>query len=138
MVKNEEETLLLPVALAEELPARETAELVARVQGEIGVPVDRVVVNAVSDPPFPPGVPDLDARLARARLATSVPGLPRAETLAACAAHLRERHALHAAYVERIGAWTGLPTVCLPLLPGGVEGPDDLERLAERLVGAAP
>ena len=39
-----ERTLLLPVALAEELPARETIELVERVRSELSIHVDRVVV----------------------------------------------------------------------------------------------
>ena len=47
MIRDPERTALLPVALAEELPARETAELVARLRDEVGVAVDRVVVNAL-------------------------------------------------------------------------------------------
>jgi anion-transporting ArsA/GET3 family ATPase len=136
MVKDQRETLLLPVALAEELPARETAELVERVRKDLGVSVDRVVVNAVTPAPFPPGAEDLDARLAR--LPGPLPGLPPPAVLAACAAHLRSRHELNREYLEKIASWTRLPLVELPLMPGGVHGPADLEPLAAALLAGPP
>jgi anion-transporting ArsA/GET3 family ATPase len=133
MVKDPERTLLLPVALAEELPARETAELVERVRKEVGISVDRIVVNAVQGQPFPEGVDDLDARLGRLTL-PRVPGLPAPRVLAACASHLRSRFELHREYEQKIATWTRLPVVRLPLLPAGVRGLDDLEVLAEALL----
>jgi anion-transporting ArsA/GET3 family ATPase len=133
MIRDRSRTLLLPVALAEELPARETAELVQRARDEIGIAVDRVVVNAVAPDPFPPGLPDLDARLAALPPAAPLPGLPPARVLAECAAHLRERHALNRHYLGEIGRSTGLPLLPLPLLPEGVRGPADLAVLADAL-----
>jgi anion-transporting ArsA/GET3 family ATPase len=133
-------TLLLPVALAEELPARETAELVARARAGLGVALDRVVVNAVAPPPFPPGLEDLDERLARLPAATTLAGLP-APMLAACTAHLRSRHELNREYVGEIARATGLLMVELPWLAEGVRGRDDLRVLAGHLLGepgAAP
>lgn len=135
MLKDPEGTLLLPVALPEELPARETAELVARVRDGVGIPVDRVVVNAVPPPPFPAPLPDLDARLAALPPRTALPGLADARVLARCAEHLRSRFELAQEYVERIGEWTGLPLVTLPWLPEGVRGAADLDRLAPALLG---
>ncbi len=137
MITDPDSTLLLPVALAEELPARETAELVQRLREEVGVAVDRVVVNAVTPPPFPPGLEDLDERLARLPAELHVPGLPGPRTLARCAAHLRSRHRLNAHYVGAIEAWTGLPICTLPLLPQGVRGPEDLDRLGTALLEPA-
>jgi len=134
MLRDPDATLLLPVALPEELPARETAELVARVRDEIGVPVDRVVVNAMPAPPFPVGLETLDERLAAIPEKANIPGLPDPGVLARCARHYGERYALAAEYFERVGAWTQLPTVPLPLLPGGVETREDIERLAQALV----
>jgi anion-transporting ArsA/GET3 family ATPase len=133
MVRDPERTLLLPVALAEELPARETTELVERVRKELGIAVDRVVVNAMQEQPYPEGVADLDARLRRLTL-PELPGLPRPHVLASCAAHLRSRFELHREYADKIAAWTQLPIVRLPLLPGGVRGADDLALLAEALL----
>lgn len=134
MVTDREHTLLLPVALAEELPARETAELVERVRRETGVPVDRVVVNAVAPRPFPEGLDDLDARLGRLPPDLDLPGLPRPPVLAACATHVRERYELNRHHLGEIARDTELPLVVLPYLPRGVSNRDDLERLAEALL----
>jgi len=134
MLHDEEHTLLLPVALAEELPARETAELVTRLRDETGVPVDRVVVNAVAPAPFPPGLEDLDARLARLPADLELPGLPGPPVLAACATHLRERWELNRHHLGEIARSTELPLVVLPYMPSGVGGPGDLADLAEALL----
>jgi anion-transporting ArsA/GET3 family ATPase len=134
MIRDPERTLLLPVSLAEELPARETTELVARLREQIGVSVDRVVVNAVTPAPFPPDVPDLDERLARLPADAAVPGAPAIGVLAACAAHLRARHELNRRWTGEIARATGLPIAVLPRRPNGVRGPDDLEALAGALL----
>jgi hypothetical protein len=136
MIRDPERTLLLPVALAEELPVRETVELVARLRDQVGVAVDRVVVNAVTPPPFPPGVPDLDERLASLPAGLSLPGAPAPSTLAACAAHLRARHELNRRWTGEIGSAVGLPVVVLPRLPRGIGGPEDLETLTGPLLAA--
>jgi anion-transporting ArsA/GET3 family ATPase len=136
MIADAEQTLLLPVALAEELPAQETAELVARAQERTGIAVDRVVVNAVARAPFPPGLEDLDERLARLPAEVALPGLPPPRVLAACTAHLRQRFALNREYLAEIAGRTGLPLVVLPLLPGGVEGLEALETLGAALLAA--
>jgi len=134
MLHDEEHTLLLPVALAEELPARETAELVTRLRDETGAPVDRVVVNAVAAAPFPPGLEDLDARLARLPRDLELPGLPEPAALAACATHLRERWELNRHHLGEIARATELPLVVLPYVPSGVGDPGDLADLAEALL----
>lgn len=141
LLADPQRTLLLPVALAEELPARETAELVARVRAGIGVALDRVVVNAVAPAPFPVGLEDLDERLGRLPATAPLGGLPPAPVLAACAAHLRSRHALNRSYAREIARATALPVLELPLLADGIRGPADLRELAPRLLaapGAAP
>jgi anion-transporting ArsA/GET3 family ATPase len=136
MLTDPEATLLLPVALPEELPARETAELVQRVRANLGVPVDRIVVNAVPAAPFPAAIPDLAALPPDLAL----PGIPEPAVLARCAAHLRSRHELAQEYLARIGEWTGLPLVSLPWLPAGVQGESSLAALAGPLLetGGAP
>jgi anion-transporting ArsA/GET3 family ATPase len=135
MIRDAEHTLLLPVALAEELPARETAELVERLREGVGIHVDRVVVNALMPPPTPAGLEDLDARLDRIGPERDLGGLPPAPVLAACVRHARERHELNRRYADEIARTVDLPTVELPYLDHGVEGPDDLEILADALVG---
>jgi len=132
LVRDPARTLILPVALAEELPARETAELVQRVRDDMGVAVDRVVVNAVEPEPFPAEVPDLDARL------DALPPLPHpAPDVAAlrhAAHHLRARRDLHVHHRAAIGRATGLPLVTLPKLPGGATGTDALRQLGAALL----
>jgi anion-transporting ArsA/GET3 family ATPase len=130
MIEDPERTLLLPVALAEELPARETAELVERLRSGVGIAVDRVIVNAVAPAPFPPGLEDLDERLRRMPTGAPLGALPPAGALAHCASHLRARFELNRTYVREIARATGLPVSCLPYLTQGVEGPEQISALA--------
>ena len=134
MLEDPERTLLLPVALAEELPARETAELVARVRADVGIAIDRVIVNAVAPPPFPAGLEDLDRRLAALPGELDLGRLPRPRALAACAGFLRARHELNRSYVGKIAASTGLPVVELPYVATELEGEEPLAALAEALL----
>ena len=134
MILDRERTLLLPVALAEELPARETAELALRVRSEVGIALDRVVVNGIASAPFPRGLEDLDERLAALPRGTTLPGLPSASVLAACGAHLRSRFELNRHWVAEIAKLTALPVVSLPYLSSGIRGPEDLTRLVAPLL----
>lgn len=134
MLEDPDRTLLLPVALAEELPARETAELVARVRADVGIAIDRVIVNAVAPPPFPAGLEDLDRRLAALPGELDLGRLPRPRALAACAGFLRARHELNRSYVGKIAASTGLPVVELPYAATELEGEEPLAALAEALL----
>ena len=136
MIADHDRTLLLPVALAEELPARETAELVAKVRGELRIALDRIVVNALVGRPFPAGLEDLDVELARLPAEQSLAGLPPPRVFAACAAHLRARYELNRVYLEEIARATALPVVPLPFLLSGIRGVEDLRRLAEPLLAA--
>lgn len=137
MICDPEATRLLPVALAEELPARETAELVERLREQVGVAVDRVVVNAIAHSPVPAEVPDLASRLDRLPGGLDLAGLPTPPVLAACVRHADSRATLNRHYVEEIARSTALPTIELPFLEEGVNGPGDLARLAADLVPEA-
>jgi len=134
MLEDPVRTVLLPVALGEELPTRETAELVSQVREQVGVEVDRVVVNAVAPPPFPVGLENLDELLAELPSDARFGELPPAGTLARCAAFLRSRHDLNQGYVEQLGELTGLPSVLLPFLAEGIEGPEPLDALGRTLI----
>jgi len=134
LLEDASRTLLLPVARAEELPARETAELVTAVRERLAIHVDRVVVNAVYGPPFPPELPDLDARLARLRPDLSLGALPAPAVLAACARYLRARHELNRGHMAEIARSTRLPLVCLPYLRDGLGGRAGLAQLGAPLL----
>jgi len=132
LVCDAERTLLLPVALPEETPVRETRALVRRAQNELGIAVDRVVANAVESGSFPPGLADLDQRLAA--LPERLPGAPSPRALARCAAHLRQRRAAQKERLAALAEATALPLLILPRLPQAVRGPEDLDRLAAPLL----
>jgi len=134
LIEDGERTLLLPVTLAEELPVRETSELIERVRTDLSIAVDRVVVNAVASAPFPAGLEHLDEVLARLPEPSPLGSLPPPSQLAACARTLRLRHELNAGFVAEIAEDTALPLVILPHLQGGIEGPREIEELASALV----
>lgn len=134
LIQDHRRTLLVPVSLAEELPARETAELVERVREDVGIAIDRVVVNGLLSDPCPAGTPDLDARLAALPKDLAIPGSPPPAVLAACVSHLRGRHEMQRHFVKEIGEQTGLPIHRLPLCVQGVAAPGALESLGERLL----
>ena len=134
LLEDPSRTLLLPVALAEDRPTRETAQLVERVREEVGIAIDRVVVNGVVAPPFPEGLEDLDERLRRLPPDTALGALPPPDTLANCAAFLSARHELNRGYVELIRELTALPVVPLPYLIEGIDGPGSLGVLADALM----
>jgi anion-transporting ArsA/GET3 family ATPase len=133
LIDDPKRTVLLPVTLAEELPTRETAELVERVRSDLRITVDRVVVNGVAPAPFPADLADLDERLRRLPDDAPLGTLPRPSTLAACAGYLRARYELNRGFVGEIARSTRLPVVVLPHLQRGIDGPDALELLATPL-----
>ncbi len=134
LIVDPKRTLLLPVALAEELPTRETIELVTRVRDDLRVPVDRIVVNAVHASPYPDDL-DVDAALAKLAPDLRCGSLPPSRMLRACGAILRDRAALNQRYVDELARETGLPTPTLPYLRDGLRGSADLETLADALLG---
>ena len=136
MLSDPQRTRLLPVALAEELPVRETRELVDRLHSKIGIAVDRIVVNAVEPPPLPESLCDLPEALeALGRAGRPATEHVRPQTLAACIRNRTSRRALHEHYIGELASSTGLPLVILPYRRGGIRGPDDLRALTGPLLG---
>ncbi|HXK21046.1 MAG TPA: ArsA-related P-loop ATPase [Myxococcota bacterium] len=133
LLRDARRTLVLPVSLAEELPARETRSLVTRVR-ELGLAVDRVVVNGVRAQPVPDEAGDLVKWLDRLPPEAAIGALPRPPVLAACVRALVSRHALGRHYCEEIAASTGLPIVTLPYLADGIRGPQDVAMLADAVL----
>ena len=133
LLRDARRTLVLPVSLAEELPARETCALVARLR-ELGLPVDRVVVNGLRARPVPEAVGDLPARLAELPEDVAQGALPGPAVLSACVRALAARYELGRHYTAEIAEGTGLPIVPLPYLAEGVRGPDDVAALAKAVL----
>ena len=137
LLADPERTRLLPVALAEELPVRETQELVERLQRERSIAIDRIVVNAVERAPLGARERALPERLAALTGPCPVGAdarVPSPATLHACIAHRISRHALHRAHLRDLDARTGLPLVVLPYVAGGIRGPEDLAGLTAPLL----
>jgi len=128
MLRDPEHTLIVPVTLPEETPTSETLELVARLRDDLGVSVDRILVNALEADPLA-AWPGLEDALARSDDAA-------ARCTAACAAHFRIRHALQSHQVERLAEHAGLPLTPLPRLAGGVSDAADLATLGRAVLDA--
>ncbi|MCP5040586.1 MAG: ArsA family ATPase [bacterium] len=135
LIQDPERTRLIPVSLAEELPVRETGELIDRVRSDIGIPIDRVVVNRVVPRPFGPGLEDLEARLEGASQIEGFEALPAPAVMARCCAWRRARYELGNHYVHELESTTGLPLVALEERAGGIDAPHDLLRMSRVLYG---
>jgi anion-transporting ArsA/GET3 family ATPase len=134
MIKDPENTLVLPVTLAEELPAREIGELVTRVRDGMGISIDRIVANAIVGTLCPDPSVDVDGALSRLDPNLNIGQLPRPEALAWCARYHRARYELNLSYVAEIQRTTGLPIVQLPRLSEGVSGREQVASLSQLLL----
>jgi anion-transporting ArsA/GET3 family ATPase len=134
MIEDPENTLVLPVTLAEELPAREVGELVTRVRDGMGISIDRIVTNAIVGTLCPDPSVDVDGALARLDPNLDIGQLPRPEALAWCARYHRARYELNLSYVAEIQRTTGLPILQLPRLSEGVSGLEQVASLSQLLL----
>lgn len=114
------------VTLPEEMPTTETIELAASL-GELGLPIGRVVVNAVLPPLF--SSPEREALGALAPFEVRDPG--DAAILAARERAAREK--LQAESLHRLSAAMPVPPSLLPLLFEDAAHPDAIRKLAKRV-----
>ncbi len=145
LILDPERTRLLPVSLAEELPVNETVELIERITEQVGVPIDRTVMNRVAPSPY--GSAD-DARELEARLtklgddadasASAFEVLPSPDVMAQCCAWRRERFELGARYVEQLADRTSLPLFEVRDRLEGISGPETLLEIGRQLLGTTP
>jgi hypothetical protein len=137
LLTDPERAALVIVTLAEELPARETAELAAAARGPLQIPLGPVVVNAVPSDAL--SGPEADAVLAPllrdGNGQGSDPPDPLGVTLS-LAASLRSHRRVADAALERLRRDPGGPLVVLPRLPSADLGPADVADLAARLAAA--
>jgi hypothetical protein len=130
---------LVIVTLAEELAARETAELAAAARGPLEMPLGPLVVNAVPSDAL--SGPEADAVLGpllpenggRDRSASGGDGLDATLSLAAS---LRSHRRMAEEQLERLRRDPGGPLILLPRLPSADLGPSDVATLAERIAAA--
>ncbi len=127
MFRDPEQTGVVLVTLPEEMPTTETVELAAALTGELGMTIDKVVVNCV--------LPPLFSREERATLE----GLAEVEPVdagasALVAARLRAvREHVQAASLARLALQLPVRTAFLPLLFQDAATPQAIRELAKRL-----
>jgi anion-transporting ArsA/GET3 family ATPase len=130
MITDPERTGVVAVALPEEMPVNETLSLRDALRSELGVGVDRVVVNGVYEERFAAG----DAAALEQAVDTAGTPTTRAALRAALSEHLRARGQRE--QVSRLEEGTGSAPALLPFL---FEPELDLgayQRLSERLEAA--
>jgi anion-transporting ArsA/GET3 family ATPase len=128
-------TLVVPVTLAEELPVRETLELIGRVRA-LGLTPGPVIANALESRPALEDPAGALAALARIPRQAGAPPLCDAAALGAALAHALRRSELQRAFLGELRADAGVPVLELPYLDGGVSTPDDIAELAAALEGS--
>jgi anion-transporting ArsA/GET3 family ATPase len=133
LLRDQRRTLLLPVALAEELPVNEVLELREGVSRQ-GVALGPVIANAV-EPSAPANTAALLAALEG--LSGSPDALLDPRALRAVLLERRARRALQAQQLERLERATGEPPLELPYLASGIDGPAGSGALAAALELAA-
>lgn len=127
MFKDPAMTAVVLVTLPEEMPTTETIELAGALRGELGLPIGKVVVNAV--------LPPLFSKEERTALEAAPGGSPADEGAAAVAAGrsraLRER--VQAASLARLAQELPVSPSFLPLLFEDAAQPHAIRELAKRL-----
>lgn len=132
LVHDPVRTVLLPVTLPEELPVLETRELVRRAREQVGIAVDRIVVNQM---PSRNAERALGA-LARIAGAPRLGALPEPAQMRAMLEHGARRAAEARAFRRAVSEDCALPVVDLPLLVGGFEAGSGWTDHAEDVLAA--
>jgi hypothetical protein len=137
---------LVIVTLAEELPARETAELAAAARGPLQIPLGPVIVNAVpsdalsdadADAVLAPLMPaSNDVGSAARGDAASTGSADGLEATLRLARTLRSHRRVADEQLERLRLDPGGPLITLPRLPTADIGPAEVAVLAARLAAA--
>lgn len=133
LICDPKRTQVVPVSLAEELPVRETEELVARIRDHLHMAVKGVVINGVMRRPFRPEHDDIGQRLGKLPNETRFGALPTVAELAQCCDEQISRYRMNRHYIAETARTTGLPIFTLPRLREGVRGPADLLDLSREL-----
>lgn len=135
LLRDAETTEVHVVATAEEMPITEACQIVARLRGELSIPVGRLFVNRCLREP-PPGttrLPDLLAKLSSPPAANDrsgpVPGWM-AGVVSVCRRTLAWQR-IQAVAIQRLEREIAVAPVRLPLLAAEEFGAAELTRLAE-------
>jgi hypothetical protein len=127
MLADHERCQVMLVTLPEETPVNELVETAFNVEDRVGVALGPVIVNGLYD--RIDGL-DADPSAAAAEAGVSLRG-DEPEALAAAATFRRDRMALQAEQLGRLGERLPLPQVRLPFMFTTEIGPPELEHLAD-------
>ncbi|MCA9620283.1 MAG: ArsA family ATPase [Myxococcales bacterium] len=132
MFRDPEQSGVVVVTLAEDMPTTETIELCQSLEGELQLPILRLVVNAVLEELFDPA--EREALVAHPEL-LDVLHSPRdpGELALAVAARRAVRESLQASCRERLDAELSLSTIVLPFLLDGAGTPEGARELSRWL-----
>lgn len=126
--QDERETAIVLVTLPEEMPTSETIELAQALEGELGLPVARVVVNAMLPPLF-----SKEERLALSGMEVA-PAKTAVDSALAAGHDRATRETVQAEAIARLAAALPRTTVYLPLLFHEAASPAAILELSKRLV----
>jgi anion-transporting ArsA/GET3 family ATPase len=127
LLRDKNRTAIVMVTLAEEMPTNEAIELAASLDGEVGLTLDRLVVNQLYPDRFPEGSPS------RAVLeASSGAGEPIASVVASSSLTAARRE-LNEHYLAQLAESIDATRIELPFLFVESLGRDEIARLADKL-----
>jgi anion-transporting ArsA/GET3 family ATPase len=130
LLTDSKRTLVVPVTLPEELPVRETLELLTRVRA-LGLETAQVIANGVEPAP---DIDDLPAVLAALSDVPELPGVGlRLASLRRCVEAAGRRASLQRSFLDELEREVGGPPARLPYLADGVGDRRGIDRLADAL-----
>lgn len=130
LMHDPERTGVVLVTLAEEMPVNEAIELTERLDGELELPIDQLVVNQLYPERFPPGSTQREVLEA---LCDDPPGDRQVAAVARHAELSSARRDLQRQYLERLAETIEAPRIELPFLFHEPLGKAEIETLAEKL-----
>ncbi|MFK7898426.1 MAG: ArsA family ATPase [Myxococcota bacterium] len=132
LIHDPKRTLLLPVTLPEELPMLETQELVTRAREDLGIAVDRIIVNRMPEEKDDAPLSVID-RMPDDLEFAGLPSVPEIRALleqeSDRADHARERR-------REVSERCNLPVVDLPALAGGYAAESDWSASADQILAS--
>ncbi len=132
LLRNPEQTLVLPITLPEELPVKETLELCAKVQG-LGLRAATPIINCVETPPAIGDPDSLLDTIAEIPQKSSLSPLVAPAALAASLRHQVARSRMQREFIGKLRAGYDATPLELPYLEEGIQGPEGVGLLADAL-----
>ena len=133
LIHDRERTLLLPVTTPEDLPVQETHELVRRARGDLGIFVDRIVVNRMPTGRTGEAL-DILEKIPEDLTLECLPSIPEMHSMLE---HSAKRDRIAFAQRERVSNLCQLPVIDMPIFPGGFGAETGWTRDADTILNAA-